>query len=204
MLFDRVEQTTSTTGTGTLSLVAPTDASRRSFVQAAGSGAQVLYCIETADGLAYEYGVGTATAGTPDTLTRTTVLLSSNSNALVNFPAGTKRVYSCLPASASGFGATRLPSTWGASIGVSGWRREPTGLIIQWGTSVGNAAAYNELAITFPITFPSACHTVVVCNGDANTQQGVWCGVTIWNTAAFNYKASNGGSFRINWLAVGA
>ncbi|WP_181449414.1 hypothetical protein [Azospirillum thermophilum] len=98
MLYDRVEQTTSTTGTGTLSLIAPTDASRRGFVQAAGSGKPVFYCIETIDGLSYEYGYGTVTAGTPDTLTRTPIV-SSNSNGLVNFGAGTKRVYSTLPAS---------------------------------------------------------------------------------------------------------
>lgn len=98
MLYDRVEQTTITTGTGALSLIAPTDASRRSFVQAAGSGARVWYCIETIDGTQYEYGWGIVTAGTPDVMTRNPVL-SSNSNALVNFPSGTKRVFCALPAS---------------------------------------------------------------------------------------------------------
>lgn len=97
MIFDRVEQTTTTTGTGTLSLIAPTDASRRSYVEAAGSGGRGWYCIETLDQTQYEYGWGVVTAGTPDTLTRNPIL-STNSNALVNFPAGTKRVYCTLPA----------------------------------------------------------------------------------------------------------
>ncbi|MGR0183220.1 gp53-like domain-containing protein [Azospirillum aestuarii] len=111
MLYDRVEQTTITTGTGTLSLIAPTDASRRSFVQAAGSGGRVWYCIETIDGTQYEYGIGTCTAGTPDILTRTTVMFSSNANALVNFPAGTKRVFCTLPARAASFRGALLRRT---------------------------------------------------------------------------------------------
>nr|WP_211100401.1 hypothetical protein [Azospirillum brasilense] len=134
MLYDRVEQTTITTGTGTLSLVAPSDASRRSFVQAAGSGTQVFYCIETIDGTQYEYGIGTCTAGSPDTLTRTTVLLSSNSNALVNFPSGTKRVFSTLPASRSGVtsrslspnGYQMLPGGRAPAMGYrERWTRRP-------------------------------------------------------------------------------
>ncbi|WP_199230029.1 hypothetical protein [Azospirillum sp. TSH58] len=131
MLYDRVEQTTIAVGTSALSLIAPTDASRRSFVQAAGSGAPVFYCIETTDGLSYEYGIGTCTAGSPDTLTRTTVLLSSNGGALVNFPAGTKRVFSCLPASravvARAYVAFGSAGTILSSNGVSSVTRSGTG-----------------------------------------------------------------------------
>lgn len=158
MLYDRVEQTTTTTGTGALSLIPPSDASRRSFVQAAGNGGKALFCVETADGLHFEYSEGVATAGTPDTLTRS-VIWGSNGTSPVNFPAGVKRVFSCLPAAASGFGAARLTSTWGSSLGPSGWERTPTGVIRQWSQVVTTANSYTW---TYPIPFPNAVYGVHV------------------------------------------
>ena len=78
-----------TTGTSTLTLAAPPDASRRSFQAAYGAGpVKILYCIS---GVAlFEIGVGTFTS--PTTLTRDTVIASSNGGALVNLPTGTVRV----------------------------------------------------------------------------------------------------------------
>ncbi|MFL7901583.1 hypothetical protein ACJ41P_10650 [Azospirillum argentinense] len=196
MLFDRVEQTTTTTGTGTLSLIAPSDASRRSFVQGAGSGNQAFYCIETTDGLSYEYGYGTVTAGTPDTLTRN-VLVSSNSNSLVNFPSGTKRVFCCLPASSSGFGTTRLTSTWGGSIGASGWKRDPNGLIMQWATILTGTGGNANW--TYPIAFPNRIFIAIgfTVSGAATTSGG--------STATLTYAPMISGSSNqyMNCLALG-
>ncbi|WP_197711211.1 gp53-like domain-containing protein [Azospirillum brasilense] len=205
MLYDRVEQTTTTTGTGALSLIAPSDASRRSFVQAAGSGTQVFYCIETLDQTQYEYGIGTCTAGSPDILTRTTVLLSSNANALVNFPSGTKRVFSCLPAARSGIGTTPLTSTWAAGLSGNGWVRLPIGLIVQWGTnSFTNTSAYQTQNITFPILFPTGLYAVVAGNGDIAAQPTALVGVAERSQSSFNCRCSiTSGVFRIDWVAFG-
>ncbi|CAO99376.1 hypothetical protein D9623_33550 (plasmid) [Azospirillum brasilense] len=192
MLYDRVEQTTITTGTGTLSLVAPSDASRRSFVQAAGSGTQVFYCIETIDGTQYEYGIGTCTAGSPDTLTRTTVLLSSNSNALVNFPSGTKRVFSTLPASRSGVTSR--------SLSPNGYQMLPGGALLQWGT--GNAGPGGP-SITFPVAFPVACLSVTA--GTANgASYGGYISVDnnlVTRTGFVAY--ASGGAVTSNFFAIG-
>lgn len=84
---DRVQETTTTTGTGTVTLGGATTG-YQSF-GAIGDGNQCVYVIEL--GSEWEVGLGTYTAsGT--TLSRTTVIASSNSNALVSFSSGTKKV----------------------------------------------------------------------------------------------------------------
>jgi hypothetical protein len=91
---DRVLETTTTTGTGTISF-AGAKQGYRAFSAAFTTGDVIFYTI--ALGADWEVGVGTLTTGTPWTLSRTTVLASSNANALVSFPAGTKDVFSCVP-----------------------------------------------------------------------------------------------------------
>lgn len=89
---NRVKETTSTTGTGTLDLEgAPTGF--RSFSDEFSSGEEVYYLIvdDPSNPTAYEYGVGTFTAATPDTLSRDTVEGSSNSGNKVSL-TGTNTV----------------------------------------------------------------------------------------------------------------
>ena len=90
---DRVQDTTTTTGTGTINLGASCDTGYRTFVAAITTGATVRYLIISADSSEWETGEGIFTDATPDTLTRVTVFASSNSGSLVNFSAGTKKVY---------------------------------------------------------------------------------------------------------------
>ena len=94
VLDDRVQETTTTTGTGTVTLAGAVSG-YQSFA-AIGNGNTTYYCIT--DGTNWETGLGTYTSsGT--TLARTTVIESSNSNNLVNFPAGSKNVFVTYPAS---------------------------------------------------------------------------------------------------------
>ena len=93
---DRVAETTTTTGTGTYSL-SGAETGYRTFVAGAGNGATVTYVCE--DGTDWEVGEGTVTEASPDTLSRSTILASSNGNAAVNWGAGTKNIF--LTASAS-------------------------------------------------------------------------------------------------------
>lgn len=78
----RVFETSITTGTGALNLAGAIPGFR-SFVSAVGSGNKVCYAID--NGIDWEMGIGTPTAGSPDTLSRDTILESSNANAAVNF-----------------------------------------------------------------------------------------------------------------------
>jgi hypothetical protein len=95
LLRDRVLETTTSTGTGSINL-GGAKTGHRSFSAAFTTGDQVYYTI--AGGAEWEVGIGTVTTGAPWTLSRTTVLSSSNANALVNFSAGTKEVFNTAPA----------------------------------------------------------------------------------------------------------
>jgi len=93
VLADRVQETTTTTGTGTVTLGGAV-AGFQSF-SVIGNGNTTYYTIS--GGSEWEVGIGTYTSsGT--TLSRDTVLASSNSNALVNFSAGSKNVFVTYPA----------------------------------------------------------------------------------------------------------
>jgi hypothetical protein len=102
VLNDRVKETTTTTGTGTLNL-AGAATNFETFVAGIGDGNTVYYAIVHQDQPEFEVGLGTVTDATPDTLSRTTILSSSNSDGLVSFSAGTKDVFCTLPASKAVF-----------------------------------------------------------------------------------------------------
>jgi hypothetical protein len=94
VIADRVKETTTTTGTGTVTLAGAT-AGFQSFA-AVGDGNSTYYTIAGQNSSEWEVGVGTYTSsGT--TLSRTTVLSSSNSGSLVNFSSGTKDVFITYP-----------------------------------------------------------------------------------------------------------
>jgi hypothetical protein len=92
---DRVRETTTTTGTGTITLGgAATGFQSFSVI---GDSNTTFYTIQLANTNEWEVGVGTYTlSGT--TLSRDTILESSNSGSAVNFSAGTKDVFVTYPA----------------------------------------------------------------------------------------------------------
>jgi hypothetical protein len=95
VLADRVKETTTTTGTGTVTLLGASTGYQSFAV--IGNANTTYYTIAGQTGSEWEVGIGTYTSsGT--TLARTTVLSSSNSNSLVNFSAGTKDVFVTYPA----------------------------------------------------------------------------------------------------------
>lgn len=96
VLKDRVKETTTTTGTGTVTLLGASTGFQ-SF-SAVGNGNTTYYTIAgQAPSTEWEVGIGTYTsAGT--TLSRDTILASSNSGSAVNFSAGTKDVWVDYPA----------------------------------------------------------------------------------------------------------
>jgi plastocyanin len=91
VLADRVRQTTTSTGTGTITL----DGSVEGFQSftAIGNGNTTYYTIS--GGAQWEVGIGTYSSGT---LARTTVISSSTGSKL-DLEAGTKDVFVTLPAS---------------------------------------------------------------------------------------------------------
>lgn len=116
-LYDRVMETTTTTGTGTITLAGAVT-QYRSF-SVVGTGNPTIYCIEqqvrSVD--EWEVGIGTYTsAGT--TLSRTTVLASSNGGSLVNFSAGTKNVFIPNPAARANYGSQVIVGTGSTQTGT--------------------------------------------------------------------------------------
>lgn len=95
VLKDRVKETTTTTGTGTLTLAgAATGFQSFSVI---GNGNTTYYCIVDSAAGSWEVGIGTYTSsGT--TLSRDTILESSNSGSAVNFGSGSKDVFVTYPA----------------------------------------------------------------------------------------------------------
>jgi len=98
VLKDRVRETSTTSGTGTI-VLAGAVAGFQSF-SAIGNANTTYYCIADSSTGGWEVGIGTYTSsGT--TLSRTTVLASSNSGALVAFSANVKDVFCTYPAGKS-------------------------------------------------------------------------------------------------------
>jgi hypothetical protein len=94
---DRVKETSTTTGTGTFDLAGAVSGFE-SFVAGIGNSNTTYYSIVNENG-EFEVGLGTVTDAATDTLSRDTIISSSNSDSAVNFGAGTKNVFCTLPAS---------------------------------------------------------------------------------------------------------
>lgn len=108
VLRDRVKETTSSTGTGSVTLAGA--ASGFQSFSVIGNGNTTYYAIVGTT--EWEVGIGTYSTTGP-TLARTTVLESSNGGSLVNFSAGTKDVFVTYPGEravyASGTGIVGIP-----------------------------------------------------------------------------------------------
>ena len=155
---DRVKVTTVTTGTGTLTLgSAATGFQTFSVI---GDGNTTSYAIVDSASGTWEIGIGTYTAsGT--TLSRTTVLESSNSGSLVNFGAGDKDVFVTYPAEKAVFLGVNQNIT---SSGM--WENAIT---INEPYTIGTG---NNAISAGPITIASGI-TVTVPSGSAWTIVGV-------------------------------
>lgn len=94
--FDRVQETTTTTGTGNITLAGAVTGYRE-FSSVVSDSETFPYAIAHQSANEWEVGYGTA-SGSANTLVRTTILSSSNSGSAVNFSSGTKNVWLDVPA----------------------------------------------------------------------------------------------------------
>ena len=94
IIADRVKETTTTTGTGNISLSGATFGGFQTFAEAIGDGNVTYYCIQNDS--QFEIGIGTYTAST-NTLSRDTIFQSSNSDNKINID-GIGIVFSVVPA----------------------------------------------------------------------------------------------------------
>lgn len=143
VLKDRVKETTTTTGTGTITLAGAVSGFQSFSV--IGNANTTYYSIVDSTAGTWEVGIGTYTSsGT--TLSRDTVLESSNSGSLVNFGSGTKDVFCTYPAERS------VPITGGISL-LSDQANTSTGyLSIPSGTTAQRPASPTTSMVRYNTT----------------------------------------------------
>ena len=146
---DRVQETFTTTGTGSISLGGAV-AGYQAFSAVLSNSGTCYYA--ATDGTNWEIGLGTyATSG--DVLARTTILASSNAGSAVNWAAGTKSIWLTLPASAiAGFSSSLAVGTTPISGGTSGYIEYNNGGVLgeKAVTGSGNVVLATSPTISSP------------------------------------------------------
>jgi hypothetical protein len=118
VINDRVKETTTTTGTGAVSLAGAVTGFE-TFAAGIGNSNTTYYAIVHQTAAEFEVGLGTLDGDSSD-LTRTTVISSSNSDSAVDFAAGTKDVFCTIPASKLIFEDNNNDATVGRNLTVTG------------------------------------------------------------------------------------
>ena len=119
VINDRVRETSTTSGTGTLNLAGAVTGFR-TFVDGIGDGNTTYYAIFEEGTNLFEIGLGTVTDATPDTLARDTVLSNSSGNtSKITFSGGTLSVFCTMPASKTVYLDSSGNPVGAASAGVA-------------------------------------------------------------------------------------
>jgi len=204
VINDRVKETTTTTGTGAVSLAGAVTGFE-TFAAGIGNSNTVYYCIAHQDQAEFEVGLGTLDGDSSD-LTRTTVISSSNSDSAVDFSSGTKDVFCTIPASKLIFEDANNDATIGRNLTVTG-DLTITGDDITMNTNtsgaalIGDGTNFNPVAISGDIT--------IAANGTAAIGSGVIVNADINSSAAIAmsktaFTAGTGVSLSTNTLSVDA
>jgi hypothetical protein len=170
VLADRVKETTTTTGTGTVTLLGASTGFQSFAV--VGNGNTTFYTIASQTISEWEVGIGTYTAsGT--TLARTTVLSSSNSGSLVNFSAGTKDVFVTYPSSRSIYAdGTTLTATNSSVLPIASGGTGLTSTPTNGQIDIGNGTNFTRATLTAGtgISITNGSGSVTIASSSAGAQ----------------------------------
>jgi hypothetical protein len=215
MLQDFVLETCNAPGTSSTVNLLGSVTGRRSFAQAFSSGVNVFYYMD--DSVQAEWGIGVFTTGSPNTVTRATVLgNTAGTTARLNF-LGTTRIYNEEPAShtvytdgsgnASVSGALTCGpgGSFAAAISNPGHENTPSGLAWKFGSVVVAVNGSGVGTFNFDTPFPSQTLTIVVSNGDSSAS-GSLVEVISFNRVGVNILTPTlaSGNYRVNYIAVGS
>ena len=185
VLNDRVKETTTTTGTGTLTLGGAVTGFE-TFAAGVGNSNTTYYAVTLPGSSEFEVGLGTL-SGDSSTIARTTVISSSNSDNAVNFSAGTKTIFCTIPASKSVFLDASGNATLGADLSV-GDDLTVLGGVIDFKSNSGSPASlkmYCEVSNAHFQTLQPQPHSVSASNtlrlpssGSSDTQDLVAVDIT--------------------------
>jgi hypothetical protein len=144
VLADRVQETTTTVGTGSVTLAGAVLGYQTFAV--IGNGNTTFYTIADQGGANWEVGIGTYSTSGP-TLARTTILSNSNGNTSpVSFPAGTKTVFVTYPSEQSvNLDASNNVSPLG-TIASGTWQGSTIG-VAYGGTGVTTSSGANSVVL---------------------------------------------------------
>jgi hypothetical protein len=147
ILSDRVQETTTTAGTGTITLAGAVTGYQSFAVR--GNGNTTYYCIAGLGTNEWEVGIGTySSAGT--TLARTTILASSNGGSVVTFSAGSKSVFVTYPAEKSvNLDASGNASALGTPVSFVGTNITGTAAGLTAGAATALATARTIAGVSF-------------------------------------------------------
>ena len=160
---DRVKDTSTTTGTGNITVSGSAPFGYRTFSMVLSVSDTFYYCVQGQSTSEWEVGLGTYVSS--NQFARTTILASSASNSAVSFSSGTKNVFITLPANKTlQFDATGTPTAGGVlygtgsmlaytAVGTSGQFLQSTGSgaptwapIGSVGTSISNGTSNVNIA----------------------------------------------------------
>ena len=180
VVADRVQETSLTSGTGTLTLAGAV-AGFQTFSTAIGNGNTTFYTIYDPTAFDWEVGIGTVGAGT---LARTTVLSNSaGTTSQISFAGNSKFVFCTYPAEKSiNYDADGV-ATIGDVLGYS-----DTGIV---GSFASTVAGYNQVIVQNKSTATNASSNLNVSN-DAGTAGSNYAELGI-NSSTF----TGSGSFNI-------
>lgn len=201
VLADRVRDTTTTTGTGAVTLSGSPPSGYQAFSKV-GDGNTTYYTIS--GGGQWEVGIGTYTASSTS-LSRDTVLDSSNSGSLVNFSSGTKDVFVTYPAGESVYqdGSTIKAGTsyLGVANGGTGAATLTSNALLKGnGTSAISASGITDNGTIVTIAEPVRLST-------PNTSAAAWTtsGINLVQSAAtFTDTSSTGTVTNVYMNSLGA
>jgi len=204
VINDRVKETTTTTGTGAVSLGGAVTGFE-TFAAGVGNSNTTYYAIVHQTAAEFEVGLGTLDGDSSD-LTRTTVISSSNSDSAVDFAAGTKDVFCTIPASKLIFEDANNDATVGRNLTVTG-DLTVSGDDITMATNtsgaalIGDGTNFNPVAISGDISIAAngtaAIGSGVIVNADVNASAAIAMSKTA-------FSAGTGVSLSTNTLNVDA
>jgi hypothetical protein len=170
VLADRVQETSTTSGTGAFTLNGAVSG-YQSFATGIGSGNTVYYAIYDATAFDWETGLGTYTS--PNTLTRTTVFANSlGTTAFISFAGNTTSVFATYPGS--------------KAVSTDTLATPPA-----IGSTTANTGAFTTLSATTPIALGSGG----TGKASAPAAQANLLGYTTTATAAGTTTLDNTSSF---------
>jgi hypothetical protein len=143
VLKDRVLETASSPGTGTVVLLGATTG-YQTFANGVGNANTTYYTIATVGGAEWEVGIGTYYSAN-NSVVRNTVISSSNAGNLTNFSSGTQSVFVTYPAEQAVYLSNGNVSALG-NITLGTWNANTIG-VAYGGTGVTSSSGSNSVVL---------------------------------------------------------